>query len=448
MEATPAQKHTAAYNSEVERLAALHAEQLGLDHENLYKHVSALIESRLGGNARAALTRLWTAASQRHTPGTIEHAKYALHAVAGLFGSTIDDRDPHSQDTLLRTTLLKDINEYAQRYGSELREWIMEWIEHPGSRLGAACAARNWYAAFLRTLEQQSTEAYRTAHANRRMLERHLHDLLQPAPGKSTLFGRRTTAAPTLEADEVLALVQSCLEELTLEGQCKLLRSLGAHVSSASDQIKDLQRDLSQLSRLHFRGANGEMLESPEWSAAGPALRRCLPELTRELDHKLQSYLQREFNGLRKASENGHAMQTAVVAALRVQARAAIMQFMKSAAFIESTLIGQTDADERTQRLQECAGASRPNLAGCGGAQRLIVTVPTLGGKALKDRVAALPMPATIVDGDDVDLVCCHEVQELPISSLAARVIDGRTDLIRVASRLHTRTDVNWPTLG
>jgi hypothetical protein len=78
----------------------------------------------------------------------------------------------------------------------------------------------------------------------------------------------------------------------------------------------------------------------------------------------------------------------------------------------------------------------------------LIVTVPTLGGKALKDRVAALPMPATIVDGDDVDLVCCHEVQELPISSLAARVIDGRTDLIRVASRLHTRTDVNWPTLG
>jgi hypothetical protein len=52
--------------------------------------------------------------------------------------------------------------------------------------------------------------------------------------------------------------------------------------------------------------------------------------------------------------------------------------------------------------------------------------------------------PATVAFDSDGDLIACYEVQRLPLATVAASLIDKRTHCAQIASRLHTRRDVDW----
>ena len=54
--------------------------------------------------------------------------------------------------------------------------------------------------------------------------------------------------------------------------------------------------------------------------------------------------------------------------------------------------------------------------------------------------------PSVVSDADS-DLVVCHEGEQLPLIKVAESLIDGRDDYARIASRLHTRIDVQWTSM-
>jgi hypothetical protein len=79
-----------------------------------------------------------------------------------------------------------------------------------------------------------------------------------------------------------------------------------------------------------------------------------------------------------------------------------------------------------------------------------VAIVPnTAAGSRLGESLShTLDPPATVVRDTGADLVFCYEVQEILVPHAAARLIGGRGDLVHIAGRLHTRTDVAWTDLA
>ena len=58
-----------------------------------------------------------------------------------------------------------------------------------------------------------------------------------------------------------------------------------------------------------------------------------------------------------------------------------------------------------------------------------------------------MSQPPTVVADENSDMLLCCELERLPLDRVAAAVLDGRFHNLEVASRLHTRIDVQWQPL-
>ena len=93
--------------------------------------------------------------------------------------------------------------------------------------------------------------------------------------------------------------------------------------------------------------------------------------------------------------------------------------------------------------------AATPSLPHCGGARRLLLLIPADLSSAelirrVRDEVAASP---TVVADKENEVLLCYEMEQLPLPRVAAAVLDQRFQNVEVASRLHTRIDVQWSNL-
>ena len=64
--------------------------------------------------------------------------------------------------------------------------------------------------------------------------------------------------------------------------------------------------------------------------------------------------------------------------------------------------------------------------------------------RRVRDEVAA---PPTVVADKENEVLLCYEMEQLPLRRVAAAVLDQRFQNVEVASRLHTRIDVQWSNL-
>lgn len=65
-------------------------------------------------------------------------------------------------------------------------------------------------------------------------------------------------------------------------------------------------------------------------------------------------------------------------------------------------------------------------------------------GVVLKERLAR---DATVVASESTDLILCSEGWNLPLPHLACELIDSRRDYVDFASRVLTRSDIEWTPL-
>jgi len=91
-----------------------------------------------------------------------------------------------------------------------------------------------------------------------------------------------------------------------------------------------------------------------------------------------------------------------------------------------------------------------PGLSDCGGGRRLCISAPAqLDRQALARCVADDGGDqATFIENDGRDIVVCHEIEDVPIENVVGRLIGHRHDLFEIASRIHTRIDVEWMSLA
>jgi hypothetical protein len=252
----------------------------------------------------------------------------------------------------------------------------------------------------------------------------------------------------------LLLVLRLRLQELTLASVIKMLRMLGASLTSAGDQIKDLQREIGQWSAqfdADFPWNDEEapvaenILEEVE-DALANQLQSRLPELAKTVAERTQQQFLTTHGGLRNVCQKADSMRAGMLAALRAEARAEVLSALKGIALGDAVLGSGVDVQQQTTRLLACQNVARPKLIDCAGSQRMLALVPASDAnapliEALKTQLD--PAPSILTSGD-ADLVLCFEQQELSLPHVAARLIAGRNDYTEIAARLHTRADVTW----
>ena len=383
-----------------------------------------------------------------------------MRTIGNLFGAGAENEGMARPSASLEAALDRDVRTLATRKGEAIRNWILELIDEPHVRVGGACRARDWYAAFIRGLDAEAAELRQAVQADWQTLERTLVQTERTAAKRPTVFGIRRGEKPNPNADAaMLRIVRWRIEDLALFGLSKFFRHLLAQIASAGDQLKDLQRTLSQLSETFAAETPWQPADAHPASAkvvdevrgaVTENLRQKMPELVQRAAAGFQSQFLDQHGGLRNLCKNANAMHNLVPSALRALAQAQVFAALKEIPIAEALLGVTDDAPSRLVRLKECIDAARPRISGCGGGQRLLAILPdNPQGAALQTAVSQeLQPPATVVGYAEPDVVFAYELQDLSIPHVAARLIEDRTDFAQMAARLHTRIDVVWSPLA
>lgn len=446
--------------AQIDPLAAEHAAALELSVTPLCDRLAALLETELGGDAAAVLSRLRTKAEQRHEQDGPGATAALVRTIGNLFGASGENEGLARPSASLEAALDRDVRTIAAPKGEVIRNWILELIDEPQVRVGGACRARDWYAAFIRRLDDEAAELRQAVQADWQNLERTLVETERAAAKRPSVFGMRRAEKPNPSVDAaMLQIVRWRIEELALVGLSKLFRHILAQIASAGDLLKDVQRTLGQLSETfaaetpwqHADGRSASPKVADEVRVAVTEnLRRKMPELVQRAAAGFQSQYLDQQGGLRNLCKNANAMHNLVPSALRALAQAQVFAALKEIPIAEALLGSADDAASRLIRLKECIDAAKPRISGCGGGQRLLAILPdNPHGAALQTAVSQeLQPPATVVGYSEPDVVFAYELQDLSIPHVAARLIEDRTDFAQMAARLHTRIDVVWTPLA
>ncbi len=439
--------------------AGEHAAQLALDVSRLREGVAEILDHELGGDADAVFGRLRAKIDAQGQLLHPERTARLLEAVRRLFDPpTVGEDGLKLPPPALPAAIDRGLKQLAASKGQAIRDWILALVDHPASRVGGAARARDAYAAHLRELQAEAARGVQETQQNLRALEHWLVNSDKNPPVRARVFGTRRAEQRRMdEADRRVALVVRLrIQELTLEGVVKLVRLLEASVSAAGDQIKDLQRELGQWAERFDAdwpyeddaAPSADSLADEVERHVAAQLRTRLGELAQRVDDQVQSRFVEPGGGLRTVCQKAETTRGSVLDALRSAARAEVLAALKEIS-IDDALLGGGDPRQQTERLQACLASARPKLLDCAGSQRLLAVLPTgSAGGALQSAISQHAEPqATLLTDADPQLILCFEQQELSLAHVAARLVEGRKDLIEIAARLHTRADVAWTDL-
>ncbi len=439
--------------------AEQHAETIGLDLASLREEVAKLVDAELGGDAEAVFARLRASVDGQRQPHASVRTRTMVDAVRRLFElpPLNDEELQPRQAFLLRNAVEQELKPLGGTRGDAIREWILELVNDPQTRVGGAAEAKEWYAKRLREMEEKCVEQLHTTQHNAASLEQTLFEAGKSAQSRGGLFARRAERKQASDIDDMLLLiVRMRTQEFTLQSLSKLLRIIAAGVSAAGDGIKDMLRELGGWSS-QFDAASSWDEELPQdaslaeqvTSAVAQALCQQMPQLVDMLDRKFQDEYFSTAGGLRGVCQQADARRDEALERLRSDARAEVLRALRSIAIADAILSGGTDAEPQNDRLLQAVDAARPKFGNCGGAQRMLAILPSSSAESELARAlnARLDPPPTVLTDSDADLTLCYEQQDLALPHVAARLIEGRDDFAKIAARLHTRIDVTWAEL-
>lgn len=447
----------------IEQRGAAHLKGLGLSVMALNEQARRAVEAQLHGDTEAVLNRIRTAfeASGEAQGSAAERLSGLLKAIQNEF---MPSREPDLVARRPASTLLasveQDLEKFAAPRAREIREWILSMVDDPAGRIGAASQARQWYAGQVQGFDAQWGDRLHEVQLEIRAIEQSLLTTERAGTDRPRFFGSRGKADRNQAYHQaaLLQIVRLRTEEAALFGLSKATRILLTQIVGAADEIKDLQRTLSELSTTFSVAAPwGHPTDDAPPSGVSDQVRALVSqnlrvkvqELAIRVDERVQQFLV-DQGALRELCKKSDTVRGALPAALRSAARHEVVDALKKVS-ISSALLGPDgNLDSQLARVRQCLEPAQPSLTNCGGAQRLFAILPeNAQDTPLADTLSTkLDPPATVLTSCDADVVFCYELQDLLIPHVANQLLDGRADIVPVASRLHTRTDVTWTPLG
>jgi hypothetical protein len=183
--------------------------------------------------------------------------------------------------------------------------------------------------------------------------------------------------------------------------------------------------------------------------AANDFIRQRLTKLTEEFDREIRERYLNAAGGLRAALEK-RDLRPRLPGILVAEARRAILRVLSEFDVARVLVEAYPEEAELADQLQQWSAIATPALLSVGGAKRLFLAAPA--GDAANRFASAMEQAvgevATVLPNPTGDLVMFYEAERLPLDRVADFLARGYGDCTEVAERLHTRVDVEWPTLN
>ncbi len=428
--------------------ACVRAQQL--DVRALLGEIKQLAEQEMGSDADSFLRRFFEDLTHNYesSRGGDSHltGPAILETVDALVGNGAS-HNPALQVVSLESALTPQIEKLAAEKAAVLRQWVLEQIVASPSRVKGAQTASEGLVEYLQLLNKQTDELLRGPRMKLAAMEKqfsgHEHRVQLRTRG---FLGKRKLVIDSRLSEYFRLRV----EEAACCGLFRLLGQLHSEISMLRNQIRDLWRDLNRMTN--------EWPASPEPTAGNgstepdtaAAVRKQILDALHVHKAELIGELDRQFRGeLKRAISENLEVRKTLVAPLRSAARNAVLQTLKQVNVAHLAMQNETEKQQPIRSLFTTLANASSRLRRCGGGRRLLLVLPeSLGESELQDRIKSnLESLPTVTRDSDNDLVLCYETEQLPLHRVANALIDYRPDYMQLASRLHTRIDVNWTPL-
>jgi hypothetical protein len=387
--------------------------------------------------------------SPRETSSAAEVAKGFLDLVDQMLGTDVGHG---AHDQVGFVTLQSAVNEqmmhHADDRASALREWILELVDNSRGRVKGAQRATKWLTEHMHGLARKANDRADGFCEEANLTKRQLFDPSQPDETLQEIAGNPL----------ISRYYQLRLSQVFMRSVAKTLRRIDeVHVAAAADQLRDLLRELEMLAS-QFMAV--PVLTPPEADGAGGmtfvqyvrwAAQTALSHRSAEYVAQVEAELFGADGGLRTLLEANVGVNSTLTDSLRATSRSVIRRAIRDVNVAEVVLAATAQGIERgdANPLRQCVDMATPFVDKCGGAKRLLAIAPDT---SRPEPIAAsfdryLEQPLNLVFDSGGDLVFCYDAEGLDLVDIAWSLIDERPDLLQVATRLHTRIDVDWSTI-
>lgn len=428
----------------------------GLEAEPLLQHLMAATGANLGGDVDRFFLDLTQGIAKEVGNGS-PVARW-LAATTELFGARTSEAVAPGQAVNVPALLQATegaLKEKIGSIGSELRTWLMHWLEDPQQRLYSAQKSLSWFQAHCRALLDQFRELRRRFAQETGSLEQYLVAL--PTDWKKARASSKKVQGPEPE----VAIQQYCrlrMHDFAAVLAGKVVQSLQSVLSSTGDMLVDLNRELQILVGQYDDG------EEEENTTSAPVLFGQLRKLVGEqveagaaaqaavLDELITRQVLANAGGLLVALTGGGDYRNQLLSALETESRKVILRQLESldiaAVLAEGAAIDpQLAADWRTLVEQ-----ARPRWQGATADRRLLCVLPERSQAARDPQLwrqclqnTSFQQSPALIDAPGADLLLCFDVGPLSVTDLLTQLLNECPNLGEVAGRLHTRADVSWP---
>lgn len=440
-------------NDQLMEFACSRMEELNLSVDGVSSCVQRTISEQLGSDPYAYLQNVIHDSLEHPGGGTPVQetpVAVAVRRLRKIIGS--DAGLPPVNDcslVSLRDKAMPAAQTLGCKLGSELRDWILELVDMESARVDGARQAVACVRERLSHLQQQAADRLTASKAALARAWQPVSELQQNPYPK-----RRSARKPIIAALEHYS--QCLLHELVHHAVRKALAAVDPYLTSASDQLRELWKDLTQLvDEFHASPAEelgiGTAATRRDSAAENSRLAELFFErrigLIQELDREIEKQFFNETRRLREVLTKESHLRASLSSRMRALARQTILQACREDSYRYLRDALESSGDPRFEQLMKrCFEQATPKNLALGGDKRLLVSAPgELDAVKLSRAVEQLSgEEASVACEENGDLHFCYEVENLPWEGVRTRLIRQRHDCQELAARLHTRINLSW----
>jgi len=434
-------------------------ERLELTAEQIQRQVGSIIETELGIDGRTYFASL---VRQSFSSAKVEPSEKILATLDKLLGvRTGSDNSGDLKSGRLPAVLERRLRQAAVKQGEAIRQWILDLVDRPRARVAEA---RRTIQGLIEHVASMSTAAAGELQGVGSLVSESQGVLFGDGRARKSKslggfgFGRSQKQTPE-DQQRWNDFCRLRIREVELRATQDLLGLLRARMATTSDRVADIQQELRRLAdqydadgswKVMGAAQSGELGASDELCVLlGNKIRRLVPVLARQLELEFDAEFMPSNGGLHAVLEKKVHLDRPLRDSLRRAARKTILDALAVVDVVQP-LLGSQGPSRQSRRLRDCVATATPRLLACGGGKRILLVLPEGSDPAAiqSNLEKHFDETSSVAFDRDGDIVLCHEAEKIPLARAAAALADNRPDYAQAASRLHTRVDIRWTSLG
>lgn len=434
------------------------AKELGLEVDSLaaamIEHARKTLQIEEDTGFETVVEKLVLAREESNRAGAVQLAPSELFRIVDEIIST-DIGDKQKARGMVRRRLQQSAQQLTRQLDGGIRDFVTGIANSPNGRLSAALASTAWFRSHLRKIAEDSQNQLNELSHELNEIANVLSD---PKNHDKRRWWSRKGGSGGGGVGEQLRhqFINQRVQYAALEEVFAFAERLCQQLGSLNDELLHAQHSLKPLLSHYLSEQDQPAAVEDEFDDEEPildftgtvneAFRGRLSNLVTALDEKFDSEVLQAEGGLLDICQREGQLADLLAHRLEAAAQSLVLTASREIDVAQLFLDSCGSEDQAAQEIKDCSNsASSANLK-CGGTRRLIAAIPhSAGSEKLQSIITDCLEPTpTVIAATEHDIVVGCEQASLPLVAVAARLVEDRPDLIALAQRIHTRSDVEW----